>query len=957
MDRFGVRTGTREGRLRRNWGTQLKGAALTRALRVGAIAALAACVPVVGVAAAATNVPERATASASTKPLWQASRDYYFNQVAPAAEPAGADVNLTQARDLAKSASAGKHSTGFPPAARTLARREALAARTGKSPRQIARAQGLDATQHARLLVVPVEFNPNANDDFSGFERFDAAEGCVTEPPGTVFNGPVHNQIPNPARAARRDNNTLWLPDFSPDYYRKLIFSKEGVTTPVRPDLGGISLKGLTVHNYYQEVSKGRYALDGDVTDWIQVPHSEAWYTADTCEAGEKSDQGHPDNPRGDNQIAVDALNELAAQQPDFDWASYDIEDQQDLDDDGNLFEPNGVLDHVVIVHAGKDQSDGGGAQATYALWAVSQVVDPAAGGHEIGDTGFRVFNVTFQPEDATAGVIAHEFGHDLGLPDLYDNVSGTEPNTAFWDIMSSGSRSGRLNGIQPTNMGAWSKYVLGWLTPKVLDYGDPATQVTLGQSTRPPAGTEGAVRVNLPDKVVTLGTPHSGGNAWYSGQDQEWADVRLTRSIEVPTGADVRFWAWNDYVLEDHWDYGFIEASTDGGTTWAQLEVHDEAGNVVSTDEDPNGRLHDYGDLENGLTGDSGGYQHQWVDLTPYAGQSIQLRLRAATDAAFQERGWFADDFSITADGTEVFSDDVESGDNGWTPFVGTFTATRGQGWVRTSGTFNFEQYYLAEYRTLSGFDKGLRFGYAQNYNTGGARNVSFTRYNAPGMLIWYRDSRYTQNDVADHLTDPPSIGSKGTVLIVDSHFDPTHFRGAAAQANPSLLDAMPGRQQAADSAFGPIGRFEYRACVPRDPAKPYLLACSTSGRARPVLEFNDAQSWYPGFEYRPDLNPDAPLFFRDADASVVVPSKDNRIYSTRITDHEGNLPTDLFGMGLGDGHVAGTGNPADGLPAGDDGTPGTDEDLSLGVVLRFQRAIGGTAARIFERPGHPAQ
>ena len=162
------------------------------------------------------------------------------------------------------------------------------------------------------------------------------------------------------------------------------------------------------------------------------MPHSEAWYSADTCEAGEKSDQGHPDNPRGDNQIAVDALEELAKAQPDFDWASYDVEDQQDLDHDGDLFEPNGVLDHVVVVHAGDDQSDGGGAQGTYALWAVSQVVDPATGGYEIGNTGYKVFNVTFQPEDATAGVIAHEFGHDLGLPDLYDNVSGTDPDTAL---------------------------------------------------------------------------------------------------------------------------------------------------------------------------------------------------------------------------------------------------------------------------------------------------------------------------------------------------------------------------------------------------------------------------------------------------------------------------------------------------------------------------------------------
>jgi immune inhibitor A len=902
-------------------------------------------------------VPHRA--ATSTKPLWQASRDYYFNQVAPADSRDTGDVNLTRADDLAKQASvAAKHATGFPPAAKTLARREALADKTGRSPRQIARSEGVAEVQHARLLVVPVEFNPNANDDFSGFERFDAAQGCVTEPPGTVFNGPLHNQIPNPATAGTgRDNNTLWLPDFSPDYYQQLIFSTKGVKKPVRKDLGGISLKGLTVHNYYNEVSKGRYALDGAVTGWIQVPHSEAWYTADTCEAGEKSDQGHPDNPRGTNQIAVDALNELAAQQPNFDWASYDIEDQQDLDHDGNLYEPNGVLDHVVIVHAGKDQSDGGGAQGTYALWAVSQVVDPAAGGHAIGSTGYRVFNVTFQPEDATAGVIAHEFGHDLGLPDLYDNVSGTDPDTGFWDIMSVGSRSGRLNGIQPTNMGAWSKYVLGWLNPKVLDYGSPATSVTLGQSTDPPRGSEDAVRVNLPDKVVTLGTPHSGENAWYSSQDQEWADVRLTRSIDVPAGGDVRFWAWNDYVAEELWDYGFIEVSTDGGSTWTQLEVHDEAGNVVSTDADPNGRLHDYGDLENGITGDSGGYQHQWVDLTPYAGESIQLRLRYATDAAFQERGWFADDFSVTADGTEVFSDDVESGDNGWTPFAGSFTGTRGKGWLRTSGTFHFEQYYLAEYRTFSGFDEGLRWAYATNFSANGERSVSFTKYNAPGMLIWYRDSRYTQNDIADHLFDPPSVGSKGTVLIVDSHFDPEHYRGDAAQINPSLLDALPARQQAADAAFGPVGRYPYRACISRDPVQYYLLACNTFFPVRPVTGFTDARGWYPGFEYRPDLNPANPLFFRDADASVNVPSKDDAIYSTRITDGRGNPLPDLFGSALGGGHVFGTGNPADGLPAGDDGTPGTSEDLSLGVILRFfNLERGGKAARIFVRPGHPA-
>ena len=753
-------------------------------LGVGIIITMAALAPAVGVAVAADD----------------ASRDYYFNPVAPADSQAMPDLKASNAKAYArKSALAAKSHLGYPPAAQALARREALANKTGQSPRAIARkVQGMPNVQHARLLVIPVEFNPNANDDFSGFARYDANDpsGCVTEPAGTVFNGPLHNQIPDPAKTGR-DNNTLWVPDFSPDYYNKLIFSTKGITQKVRRDLdGGVSLKGLTVHNYYQEVSKGRYDLEGGVTNWIQVPHSEAWYSADTCEAGFQSDQGHPDNPRGDNQITVDALEALAKAQPGFDWKSYDVEDQQDVDGDGDLFEPNGVLDHVVVVHAGVDQSDGGGAQGTYALWANSNVVDQGNGGYAFGGTGYKVANVTYQPESAVAGVIAHEFGHDLGLPDLYDSVGGSDPDTGFWDIMSSGSRSGRLNGIEPTNMGAWSKYVLGWLNPTVLDYGSAKAAVTLGQASAPPKGTQEAVRVSLPDKELTLGSTHSGENAWWSNNDQNYGDQRLTRTIDVPTGADVRFWSWDDYTIEELWDYGFIEVSTNGGSSWTQLEVRDEAGNIVSTNEDPNGRLADFGNLKNGLTGATEGYRHDWVNLTPYAGQTIQLRLRYLTDAAFQERGWFADDFSVTADGATAWSDDVESGDNGWTKVVATQNGTKGQGWIRTSGTLEFEQYYLAEWRNLSGFDHGLRYAYATRWlGPDGARTVDFTPYNVPGMVLWYRDAAYSLNDEANHLGDPPSIGAKGTVLVVDAHPEPGALpgRGGGGQSEPDRRAAGP--------------------------------------------------------------------------------------------------------------------------------------------------------------------
>ena len=95
-------------------------------------------------------------------------------------------------------------------------------------------------------------------------------------------------------------------------------------------------------------------------------------------------------------------------------------------------------------------------------------------------------------------------------------------------------------------------------------------------------------------------------------------------------------------------------------------------------------------------------------------------------------------------------------------------------------------------------------------------------------------------------------------------------------------------------------------------------------------MRRFTDAIGWYPGYEYRPDLNrPANALVFRDADASVVVPSRDNQIYSTRITDKNGRLLRSQFGRDLGNGHVTGTGNPRD-------GTPTNPTDLSLGVKLR---------------------
>ena len=144
--------------------------------------------------------------------------------------------------------------------------------------------------------------------------------------------------------------------------------------------------------------------------------------------------QGHPDNKQGAGQLPIDAVAALAQADPAFPWADYDIEDQGDVDGDGNFNEPDGILDHVVLVHAGEDKSGGGGAEGANAIWAHSSTV---TNGATVPGTSLKISNYIVQPEDSGVGVFAHEYGHDLGLPDLYDTASGGDSDVDFWDLMS----------------------------------------------------------------------------------------------------------------------------------------------------------------------------------------------------------------------------------------------------------------------------------------------------------------------------------------------------------------------------------------------------------------------------------------------------------------------------------------------------------------------------------------
>ena len=123
--------------------------------------------------------------------------------------------------------------------------------------------------------------------------------------------------------------------------------------------------------------------------------------------------------------------------------------------------------------------------------------------------TGVWVNDYTMQPENGGLSVFAHEYGHDLGLPDEYDtsgNTGGAENSTGFWTLMSQSrgtARATRGSATGPMPIGAWDKFQLGWLDYDVVHSGRTSTaQLRPGQTSHGTARRT-ALIVLLPDKKV----------------------------------------------------------------------------------------------------------------------------------------------------------------------------------------------------------------------------------------------------------------------------------------------------------------------------------------------------------------------------------------------------------------------------------------------------------------------
>ncbi|MBI3919844.1 MAG: M6 family metalloprotease domain-containing protein, partial [Armatimonadetes bacterium] len=232
-----------------------------------------------------------------------------------------------------------------------------------------------------------------------------------------------------------------------------------------------------SVKDFYKEISYNALTVNSTVTAWVTLDNGYAYYGANSG--------GFDVRPR---EMVQEALAKLEA--AGFDFTTVDGDN-------------DGWVDGLDIIHAGGGEEYGGN-DSNYIWshkWELSSTVtydgvrmkpyhtEPARRGWDSSPSTQGITRI---------GVICHETGHFLGLPDLYDYGYDSEGVGDFC-LMAGGSWNGDY-GTTPAHMSAWCKTTLGWVTP---------TEITSN-------GTYSAAQVETNQQVYKLHGSFSSSNEYF---------------------------------------------------------------------------------------------------------------------------------------------------------------------------------------------------------------------------------------------------------------------------------------------------------------------------------------------------------------------------------------------------------------------------------------------------------
>ncbi|WP_439876841.1 immune inhibitor A domain-containing protein (plasmid) [Bacillus mycoides] len=599
---------------------------------------------------------------------------------------------------------------------------------------------GPDAGLNPGKINGKVPTTPAKQEEYNGAVRKDKVLVLLVE-----FSDFKHNNID-------QEPGYMYSKDFNREHYQKMLFGDEPFTL-----LDGSKVN--TFKQYYEEQSGGSYTVDGTVTEWLTVPGKASDYGADS--ETDRDNKG----PLGPRDLVKDALTAAVAKG--INLADFDQYDQYDQNGDGNKNEPDGIIDHLMVVHAGEGQEAGGGKLKDDAIWSHRSTIDDDEP-YAIDGTKSSVsywggklaaYDYTIEPEDGAVGVFAHEYGHDLGLPDEYDtntkNPGQGEPVGA-WSIMSGGSWAGKIVGTEPTSFSPQNKEFFqknmngNWANIVEVDYEKLNKGIGLAtyidqsvtKSDRP-----GMIRVNLPDKDVKTIDPAFGKQYYYSTKGNNLHTKMETPLFNLTNATNAKFDFKSLYEIEAGYDFLEVHAVTEDGqqTLIERLGEKKNSGNADST----NGKWID-----------------KSYDLSQFKDKKVKLTFDYITDGGLALNGFALDNAALTVDGKVLFSDDAEGQ-----------PAMTLKGFTVSNGIEQKKRNYYLEWRNYAGSDMAFKHSRGPIFNT--------------GMVVWYADQSFTDNWVGVH----PGEGFLG---VVDSH--PEAIVGTL-NGQPTVRSST--HYQIADAAF----------------------------------------------------------------------------------------------------------------------------------------------------------
>ena len=228
----------------------------------------------------------------------------------------------------------------------------------------------------------------------------------------------------------------------------------------------GYSKNGGTgsVKDYYRDNSMGQFVPNFTVLGPYTLDHERTYYAADF------GGTGNDVNPQA---LVIEAAQKAKADHPEIDFSKFD--------NDGD-----GYMDNINVIIGGYSQASSGDDKD---MWPHSYRLKTDDEDLSIEIDGIRVNNYSVSAELVGAsgvamdgiGTFTHEFGHILGLKDMYDTDDydggiGIDPGA--YSLYASGSYNN--NSRTPAALMTFERIQMGWLDKSQLIKLDKPADVTL---------------------------------------------------------------------------------------------------------------------------------------------------------------------------------------------------------------------------------------------------------------------------------------------------------------------------------------------------------------------------------------------------------------------------------------------------------------------------------------------